>query len=146
MKDALTPADKARALLASLPEGTPGPLTAELDVFDPDEREAEASVNDEGVSVLFTAGTGEMFPTGTQTAADLARWRALEDSKPMRYARLFAAAPDLRDALVAALDREDSAMQALRALVDGWDCDGWADSEAIAAARCLINPGASDAR
>lgn len=104
----LVSAEEARGLL----EGAPGPLTAELDVFDPDEREAEASVNDEGVSVLFTSGTGEMFPTGTQNATDLARWLALNDSKPMRYARLFAAAPDLA-ATVIALSEEIVAAESL---------------------------------
>ena len=95
--------EEARGLL----EGAPGPLTAELDVFDPDECEAEASIHTNGVTVLFTAGTGQTFPTGTQNTADLERWRALNDSEPMRYARLFAAAPDLANTVIALTEERE---------------------------------------
>lgn len=114
-------AEEARKLL----DGAPGPLTAELDVFDPDEHEAEASVNTEGVTVLFTAGTGETFPNGTQDPADLERWRALNDSEPMRYARLFAAAPDLAATVIALSDERDRLLRDFT----GMDAAGWEQEE-----------------
>ena len=85
----MTPADKARALLASLPDG---PLSRLV---------YSQEVPDEPFGVHKEHGPGRI---------------ALVEPECARYAQLFAAAPDLRAHLAAALDREEQLRSTLVAV------------------------------
>ena len=67
-----------------------GPLTAELDIFDPDGLEIVASVYDEKLTFLYTSGSGVTHKGDTQAERD-ACWEAAKAALPV--AQLFANAP-----------------------------------------------------
>lgn len=105
--------NEIEALLAT----APGPLVAELDIFDPDECEAEVSVHTHDVTILFCDGTGQTFPNGTLTEADETRWKALKDSVSFAYGRLFAAAPEFAREVLALRAEVDKMRAAYEACV-----------------------------
>jgi hypothetical protein len=71
---------EARALAA-----TAGPWEAELDCFDPDTREIEACVTNQGVRILFTSGTDIEASDGGWK--DARHSQALKDARFMAHSR-----------------------------------------------------------
>ena len=104
-----------------------GPLTAELDIFDPDGLEIVASVYDEKLTFLYTSGSGVTHKGDTQAERD-ACWEAAKAALPV--AQLFANAPSDIAFLLAEVEHQSAQLARIKAALLHAGCSDYTDDVA----------------